>query len=286
MLELYPCTTPGARAARARPRRLLPRARSRRPGGAGLHRRDDPRAALDQARVRHLPRPPAALARGRAGDLQAAVRPPRRQPPGQGPAHGPDRDHLAEPRLRGPRRGRRADRVRARRRRAHAREPLRRHRRGHPPARRAGRLRPVPPGGRARARTTRSGSSTSSSTCSRGPAPDAAPRRHPEDPRARLGADRDRPGRRVRLLGRAGLQGAAGGGLRGRPRQLQPGDDHDRPGVRDGDLRRAAAARPGRAGDRARAARRAAADARRADRAQPRQERFTRTARSSATASS
>ena len=35
------------------------------------------------------------------------------------------------------RRGRRADRVRARRRRAHAREPLRRHGRGHPPARRA-----------------------------------------------------------------------------------------------------------------------------------------------------
>ena len=48
-------------------------------------------------------------------------------------------------------RGRRADRVRARRRRAHPREPLRRHGRGHPAARRPRRLRPVPPGGRPRA---------------------------------------------------------------------------------------------------------------------------------------
>ena len=62
-----------------------------------------------------------------------------------------------------------------------------------------------------------------------------------------------------------------GGGLRGRARQLQPGDDHDRPRGGDDDLHRAAAARTGRPGDRARAARRAAADARRPDGAQPRQ---------------
>ena len=68
-----------------------------------------------------------------------------------------------------------------------------------------------------------------------------------------------------------GLQGAAGGGLRGRAGQLEPGDDHDRPGVRRPHLHRAAAAGPGRQGDRARAARRAAAHPRRADRAQPRQ---------------
>ena len=37
------------------------------------------------------------------------------------------------------------------------------------------------------------------------------------------------------------------GGVRGRARQLQPGDDHDRPGGRDHDLRRAAAAGTGRA---------------------------------------
>ena len=40
------------------------------------------------------------------GDVQAAVRPPRRQPPGQGPRDRPDRDHLAEPRVRGGRRAR------------------------------------------------------------------------------------------------------------------------------------------------------------------------------------
>ena len=70
-----------------------------------------PRSTTSSTRVRelvgkqpvfgHLPRPPAALPRRRPGDLQAAVRPPRRQPPGQGPRDRPHRDHLAEPRLRG-----------------------------------------------------------------------------------------------------------------------------------------------------------------------------------------
>ena len=50
--------------------------------------------------LRHLPRPPAALPRCRPGDLQAALRSPRRQPPGQGAGDGPDRHHLAKPRLR------------------------------------------------------------------------------------------------------------------------------------------------------------------------------------------
>ncbi len=58
--------------------------------------------------LRDLPRSPAALPRRRPGDVQAAVRPPRRQPPCQGPAHREDRDHLAEPRLRGRGAGRRA----------------------------------------------------------------------------------------------------------------------------------------------------------------------------------
>ena len=93
--------------------------------------------------------------------------------------------------------------------------------------------------------------------------------RHPEDPPDRLRADRDRPGGRVRLLRRAGLQGAARGGLRGRPRQLEPGDDHDRPRVRHRHLHRAAAARPGGQDHREGAPRRAAADPRRPDRAQP-----------------
>ena len=70
---------------------------------------------------------------------------------------------VAEPRLRGARRGRAAAPDRLRGGGADAREPLRRHDRGHPAARRPGRLRPVPPGGRARARTTPSACSTSSS---------------------------------------------------------------------------------------------------------------------------
>ena len=60
---------------------------------------------------------------------------------------------------------------------------------------------------------------------------------HPQDPHPRLGADRHRPGGRVRRLRRAGVQGAEGGGVRGRPRQLQPGDDHDRSGNGGPDLR-------------------------------------------------
>ena len=68
------------------------------------------------------------------------LRPPRRQPPGQGPAHRQDRDHLAEPRLRRARRrtagrargGRRAGALgdRLRRGRADPRQPLRPHGRG------------------------------------------------------------------------------------------------------------------------------------------------------------
>ena len=88
-------------------------------------------------------------------------------------------------------------------------------------------------------------------------------------PHPRLGADRHRPGGRVRLLRRAGVQGPQGGGLRDRPGQLQPGDDHDRPRVRRRDLHRAAAARAGGGGHRARAPRRAAAHPRRPDGAEP-----------------
>ena len=77
------------------------------PAALGLRRRHRARAGRQAPGLGHLPRPPAALPGGRAGDLQAAVRPPRRQPPGQGPADRQDRDHLAEPRLRGARARRR-----------------------------------------------------------------------------------------------------------------------------------------------------------------------------------
>ena len=90
------------------------------------------------------------------------------------------------------------------------------------------------------------------------------------DPRPRLRADRHRAGLRVRLLGHAGVQGPARGGLRRRPGQLQPRDDHDRPGVRRRHLHRAA--HPRRRPGRHRAERPDAllADARRPDRAEPR----------------
>ena len=43
-------------------------------------------AARRGAGVRHLPRPPAPRPRARRADVQAAVRPPRRQPPGAAPS--------------------------------------------------------------------------------------------------------------------------------------------------------------------------------------------------------
>src|SRR5205085_2897669 len=57
--------------------------------------------ARARAGVRHLPRPPAARAGARPGDLQAAVRPPRRQPSGARARERARARHLAEPRLRG-----------------------------------------------------------------------------------------------------------------------------------------------------------------------------------------
>ena len=126
---------------------------------------------------------------------------------------------------------------------AQPRQPLRPHRRGPQAARRARRDGPVPPRGRARPARHPLPLRPLPRPDQRRPRSHAAPRRHPQDPDPRLRPDRHRPGRRVRLLRRAGLQGAARGGLRGRARQLQPGDDHDRPGVRRRDVRRAAAAR-------------------------------------------
>ena len=82
------------------------------------------------------------------------------------------------------------------------------------------------------------------------------------------GPDRDRAGSRVRLLRHPGGARAQGGGLPGRPGQLESRDDHDRPGAGRPDLHRAGDARVGGQGDRAGAARRAAADHGRPDRAQ------------------
>ena len=75
---------------------------------------------------------------------------------------------------------------------------------------------------------------------------------------------------RVRLRRLAGSDGAAPGRLPHDRRQLQPGDDHDRPRLRRPHLSRAARPRRSARRTRARAARCAAADDGRADRAQPR----------------
>ena len=80
--------------------------------------------------------------------------------------------------------------------------------------------------------------------------------------------DHHRPGVRVRLFGRAGVQGAARGGLSRHPRQLESGDDHDGPGDGRRHVHRADHLADGREHHRARAARCAAADDGRPDGAQ------------------
>ncbi len=127
VVTVVPATTPASEALALRPEGIF---LSNGPG--------DPEPctyAIEAARVldrraahlRHLPRPPDPRPRLRGQDLQAEVRPPRRQPPGQEPGDRPGRDHLAEPRLlRGP------ETLRAARVRAHPREPERRHGRGLP----------------------------------------------------------------------------------------------------------------------------------------------------------
>ena len=147
-----------ARRRPRRPRRLRRRPaleRPRRPGAARRGGRGDPRPARTHERARDLPRPPAPRARHRPLDLQAAVRPPWRQPPRARARDGARARHEPEPRLR-----RRAER----RARGDLRLALRRHGRGLrlPGAERA--LGAVPSRGRARERTTRGRSSSAGST--------------------------------------------------------------------------------------------------------------------------
>ena len=241
------CTLLPVHASRAeevlapRPRRRLPRQRPRRPGRARLRRRDGPRASSASGPSSASASATSCSAGPSAWRPSSCLRPPRRQPPGQGPAHRA-----------GSRSPRRTTASRSRRPTAGCAierdEPVRwetdfgaaelshvnlydRTVEGltlldvpggtvqyHPeagpgPQRRALPLRPLPrPGAGGR----------------------LMPRRDDIQKILLIGSgpDRDRPGGRVRLLRRAGLQGAARGGLRGRPRQLEPGDDHDRPGVR------------------------------------------------------
>src|SRR5262249_17011285 len=77
--------------------------------------------------ARHLPRPPAAGARRRTSDVQAAVRPPWREPSGRAARERPRARDQPEPRLRGRAlRGARSDtRLALRRDRRRARLPAR-----------------------------------------------------------------------------------------------------------------------------------------------------------------
>ena len=66
-----------------------------------LRHRDDPRPAGQEADLRHLPRPSTPGAGLRREDLQAQVRPSRRESAGDEQAHRQGRNHHAEPRFRG-----------------------------------------------------------------------------------------------------------------------------------------------------------------------------------------
>ena len=245
---------------RRRARRLRRRGALERPRRPRAARRRDPgraRAARSRPAPRDLPRSPAPRARDGAHDLQAPLRPPRREPPGSRARQRARARDEPEPRLRG-----RA----LRRARGDPRLALRRHRRGLPLPGAARALGAVPPrGGAGPARRL-----ADPRALRRGACADAAPRRPRVDLPDRLGADRDRPGVRVRLRRLPGAQGSARGGVSHDRLQLEPGDDHDRPGFRRPHLHRAPRPRERRLRPAPRAPGRPAADARRTDRAQPR----------------
>ena len=95
-------TTPPPRRSCARPRRHAAGERPRRPGRRWTRTSSEVRGAgrRGAAAVRHLPRPPAARPGARARDVQAPVRPPRREPPGARARDGPRARDEPEPRLR------------------------------------------------------------------------------------------------------------------------------------------------------------------------------------------
>ena len=94
---------------------------------------DDSRGSRQgDPRFRDLPGTPTHRQGLRRGDLQAALRPPRREPSGHEPRTQNGRDHLPESRLCGNGRGsgRSARRARSQ---SHAQQPLRRYSGGRPP---------------------------------------------------------------------------------------------------------------------------------------------------------
>ena len=99
---VVPAQTPAAAVLERKPDGDLPVQRPRRPRGGRRTWSSTVRDLIGKVPdLRDLPRPPdPGPGRGRA-DLQAQVRPPRRQPPGEGSRHRAGGDHRAEPRLRG-----------------------------------------------------------------------------------------------------------------------------------------------------------------------------------------
>src|SRR6185437_1312323 len=72
------------------------------PRGLRLRDRGDAQVPRrEHSAVRHLPRPSVDGTRARREDLEDAVRPSRRQSPGEGSRRRPGADHVAKPRLRG-----------------------------------------------------------------------------------------------------------------------------------------------------------------------------------------
>ena len=89
----------GGRRARDEPRRGLLLERSRRPGAAVVRNRECSGAEGEGPAIRHLPWPPDLRPRAGRQDLQAQVRPPRRQPPDSQPSDRQGRNHGAESQL-------------------------------------------------------------------------------------------------------------------------------------------------------------------------------------------
>ena len=219
----------------------------RRPGAARRPRRARPRGHRRRAAAaRDLPRAPDRRAGGGRRDAPAAVRPPRREPPGPGPRHGLRPGDRAEPR--GPGRRRQPARRRPGSGSASSTSTTARSRGCATPSCRS---RPSSTTPRARpGRSTRSPCSTGSSTRSGRPRDDRRdgrarrPRAHRAKPASVLilgsRPGRHRPGGRVRLRRHAGLPRPARRGRAHDPRQLQPGHDHDRPDGRRRRLPRAA----------------------------------------------
>ena len=99
-VHVVPASTPAKEVLARGRRRHLPEQRPRRSGGRRLRHREHARAdAGRQADLRHLPRPPDSRPRARRKDVQAEVRPSRRQSSGEVSRDRQGRDHVAESRL-------------------------------------------------------------------------------------------------------------------------------------------------------------------------------------------